>query len=69
MNYVTFLSEDEMQYEVRWIIDIEANSPKDAAKEALEIQRDNGSEAIYFTVTEQVTGNKVDIDLRKDKDE
>ena len=69
MNYVTFLSEDRMQYEVRWIIDIEADSPKDAAKEALEIQRDKGSEAIYFIVMEQATGNEVNIDLRKDEDE
>ncbi len=69
MNYVTFLSEDVMQYEVRWTIDIEADNPKDAAKEALEIQRDKGSEAIYFIVMEQATGNEVNIDLRKDEDE
>ena len=56
-----------MQYEVIWVIDIEADNPKEAAKEALIIQRDKGSDAIYFTVEEQSTGEKIDIDLREDK--
>ena len=39
-----------MNYLVTWEIDVEADSPEQAAKEALEIQRDTYSEATYFTV-------------------
>lgn len=37
-------------YLVRWEIDIEADSPVEAAREALRIQRDVGSEATVFEV-------------------
>lgn len=37
-------------YRVIWSIDIEADSPKDAAKEALAIQRGHGSTAVVFDV-------------------
>ena len=49
------------QYLVKWVIDIEANSPEEAAKLALEIQRDENSEALAFTVKEQATGEETDV--------
>ena len=42
-------------YLVKWEIDIWANSPKEAAKEALKIQRDPNSEAVVFKVLENET--------------
>jgi hypothetical protein len=39
-----------MQFRVRWEIDIEADSPKEAAQKALEIHRDPGSIATIFEV-------------------
>ncbi|OIO40153.1 hypothetical protein AUJ10_03800 [Candidatus Pacearchaeota archaeon CG1_02_31_27] len=51
------------QYLVKWVIDIEANSPEEAAKLALEIQRDENSEALAFTVKEQATGEETDVNL------
>ena len=39
-------------YLVKWEIDIWANSPKEAAKEALKIQRDPNSKAVVFKVLE-----------------
>ena len=40
-----------MQYLVTWTIECDADSPKQAAEQALEIQRDSYSEATYFEVT------------------
>ena len=54
------------QYLVIWEIDIEADSPKEAAIEAVIIQQDKISEAIAFTVKEQATGKVVDVDLLED---
>lgn len=39
-------------YRVVWEIDIDANTPLEAAKEALSIQRDKGSEATCFYVVD-----------------
>lgn len=39
-----------MEYRVTWTIDIEADSPVDAAQEALRIQRDKDSIATVFDV-------------------
>ena len=39
-------------YLVKWEIAIWANSPKEAAKEVLKIQRDPNSEAVVFKVLE-----------------
>ncbi len=39
-------------YTVRWEIDVDAESPKEAAKQALEIQRDPESLATVFEVFE-----------------
>lgn len=46
-----------MNYLVAWYIDIEADSPKEAAEEALRIQRDPSSIATVFDV--MVKGNEV----------
>lgn len=56
------------EYLVIWEIDIEADTPRDAALEALEIQRNIGSEATVFKVKEKGTfgkhdGEEVIIDL------
>jgi hypothetical protein len=37
-----------------WDIDLDADSPEEAAKQALEIQRDPESTATYFTVQSAV---------------
>jgi hypothetical protein len=50
-----------MNYLVEWAIDIEADSPQEAAQLALETQRDETSTATVFTVSGD--GNVVDIDL------
>lgn len=44
------------QYLVTWVIDIEANSPEEAAEAALEIQRRADSTATVFDVREDVPG-------------
>jgi len=49
-------------YEVRWVIDLEADSALEAAKEALEIMRDKESTAVVFQVRNG-KGKLVDIDL------
>ena len=39
-----------MEYRVTWTIDLDADSPEDAARKALAIQRDPDSWATHFTV-------------------
>lgn len=39
------------QYQVTWVIDIEADSPTEAARQALEIQQDPESIATVFEVS------------------
>lgn len=51
------------EYRVKWDIDIEADSPREAAKEALSIQRDPGSEAVVFEVVDTDSGEIFTIDL------
>lgn len=41
-----------MMYLVRWSIDLDAETPEEAAAEALRIQRDTGSTATFFEVFE-----------------
>lgn len=48
-------------YRVRWEIDIEANTPQQAAQEALVIQRDPNSNATVFDV-EDSRGVSIEID-------
>lgn len=50
------------EYRVTWMIDVEAESPALAAREALEIQRDPESDALYFRVKDRQSA--VDIDLK-----
>jgi len=52
-----------MEYRVTWIIDLDAASHKEAAKEALRIQRDQGSDALIFEVEDLKTGETNVIDL------
>lgn len=49
-------------YRVMWEIDIEADSPKDAAQHALLIQQDQDSAALVFSVTNE-DGDTIEIDL------
>lgn len=60
---------DTKQYLVTWVIDLEASSPEEAAKLALEIQRDKTSEALAFTVKQQATGEESDINLLDEPNE
>lgn len=44
-----------MEYRVVWTIEINADSPREAAELALEIQRDPDSEALSFEVHDSET--------------
>lgn len=56
-----------MNYLVTWEIEIEASSPKEAAKEALRIQRNPESIATVFDTFDE-DGEKVSVDLLNDED-
>lgn len=56
-----------MEYRVTWAIDIEADSPLEAARKAREIQLDPDSTATVFDVTTKDT--KAVIDLWGDQTE
>jgi len=47
-----------VEYRVSWFIDVDAESPREAAEKALQIQRDPASTAVVFDVAEAagVTG-------------
>ena len=46
-------------YRVKWEIEVDADSPEEAAQNALEIQRDEDSTAVAFFVTEEpIFGHK-----------
>jgi hypothetical protein len=49
-------------YRVTWVIDVDADGPREAALQALEIMRDPASIATVFTVADD-QGNRVDVDL------
>ena len=51
-----------MEYHVTWEIDLDADSPREAAEKALEIQRDVFLDALYFEVTDE-NDTTVGIDL------
>ena len=55
-----------MEYKVFWEIDVEADSPKEAAQKALEIQRDPESQALVFNVNND-SGKVGEIDLLKER--
>lgn len=50
-----------MEYTVIWEIDIEAESPEQAAEKALEIQRDPSSTATVFDVVHNLKVTRVDL--------
>lgn len=62
-----------MEYRVHWEIDVEAESPTAAARQALTIQRDPNSTANVFDVCESfVSGavkTHVDLDFPEDSDD
>lgn len=51
------------QYLITWEIELDADSPEEAAEEALRIHRDPDSEATVFDVMQQSTGETVCIDV------
>ncbi len=51
-----------MTFEVTWKIEVDAPTPVEAARRALEIQRDPGSVALVFEV-EDGADNKTTVDL------
>jgi len=51
-----------MLYRVVWEIDIDAESFEEAARKALDIQRDPESIATCFVITDEI-GNRSDVDL------
>lgn len=52
------------EYRVTWTVDITADSPRDAARQALEMQRDAESTATVFEVSERgADGAPVSVDL------
>lgn len=54
------------EYRITWEIDIDANSPLEAAKKALAVMRDSHSTATFFKVTDNETNETSDIDLEDD---
>jgi len=54
-------------YLVEWSIDIEADSPEDAARLALETQRDPDSIAVVFFVRSDDRPSGVTVDLLEEK--
>lgn len=53
-------------YCVTWAIDVEADTPEEAAAQALMIQRDMDSTALHFTVLEHHGCEVHQIDLNED---
>lgn len=52
-----------MYHKVTWTIDIDAENPLEAVKQALEIMQDKGSEALAFEVFDAKDNKIADIDL------
>ena len=57
------------EFRVTWEMDIEADSPREAAEKALEIQRDAASIATVFTATRASDGQVNHIDLQYAEDQ
>jgi hypothetical protein len=51
------------QYYVSWHIDIYADTPQEAARKALEIQRNPDSTATVFEVRDEAEGRTTTVDL------
>jgi hypothetical protein len=56
------------EYRVEWTIDIEADTPREAAEKALAIQRDGFSRATVFDVHEKDADEGVTVDLEVGED-
>ena len=56
----------DLSYTARWLIQLNAASPLDAARQALAIQRDPASIATHFTVRDNATGETTSIDLAEE---
>lgn len=54
-----------MEYTVTWTIDLTAKSPKEAARMALDIQRDPESLATHFLVRDE-QGQEKEVDLNRE---
>ena len=50
------------EYRVTWMIDVEADTPREAAVQALRLQRDPGSWATVFTVRPGLDEIEIDLD-------
>ncbi|ANO35474.1 hypothetical protein A6E01_19875 (plasmid) [Vibrio breoganii] len=50
-------------YKIVWEVELEADSPEQAAKLAREMQLDKESEALHFNVTDEVTGDEIEVSL------
>ena len=51
-----------MEFDVIWRIQVEAETPDEAARIALNIVRDRGLDATFFNVTNTETGETEEID-------
>ena len=51
-----------MEFVVTWVIELDAESAEEAARKALEVQRDAESVATHFRVRD-AEGNEIEIDL------
>ena len=51
-----------MEFVVTWVIELDADSPEEAARQALEVQRDAESIATHFRVRD-ADGNEIEIDI------
>ena len=50
-------------YRVKWVLDVDAMSPQDAAHHALKLMRDKKSTATVFVVTDTESGQLFQVDL------
>jgi hypothetical protein len=50
-------------YTVEWTIEVEADSPREAAQRALDIQRDPLSNTTFFSTHNWDTDEETDVDL------
>lgn len=49
-------------FTVHWSIDLDADTPREAAEQALTIQRDPNSLATVFRVRDQIATHTIDLD-------
>ena len=54
------------EFTVKWEIEVDADSPWEAAKQALSIMRDRGSDATYFNITD-AKGELYDVDIEEER--